>query len=373
MSKDLQEVVLTDREKAVPQILTTEQATNLRNELERKGQKLVFTNGCFDLLHPGHVRYLSQARELGDALIVALNSDASVSRLKGPERPIHTTEDRAEVILGLRAVDAVVVFEEDRATTLLSEIKPHIYCKGGDYTPDSLHPEEKAVMLTEGIDIQILPLVEGHSTSHTLNRMNSEESAHKLRLGILGSGSGSNFASIVKAIDESTLDAEIAVVISDQPKARILKRAAERGIPNHYVNPGDYKTKLGEPAQKEITDRLRAANVDLVILAGFMRLVKDPLLSSFENRILNVHPSLLPKFKGLTAWTQALEAGESEAGCTVHYVTEEMDEGEIILQGKVPIKEDDSPESLHARIKEVEHRLYPAAIAKIAPQIIAAR
>jgi len=359
--------------KPVPQILTNEQAHNLREDLESKGQKLVLTNGCFDLLHPGHVRYLSQAAQLGDALLVALNSDASVSALKGPERPLHTAEDRAEVLLGLRSVDAVIVFAEERATKLISEIKPHIYCKGGDYSPDSLNPEEKAALLSCGADIQILPLVAGHSTSNTLKKMNSSDdpAPRKLRLGVLGSGSGSNFASILSAIDEGILDAEISVVLSDHSEARILERAKERNIPAHYVNPGDYKTKLGEPAQKEITDRLKAADVELVILAGFMRLVKDPLLASFENRILNIHPSLLPKFKGLAAWTQALEAGEAETGATVHYVTEEMDEGEIIMQGKVPVHQEASPETLHARIQEVEHKLSPAVIAKIAPQILA--
>lgn len=115
--------------------MTAAEARALRDRLHREGRRVVFTNGCFDLLHAGHVRYLEQARRLGDALIVGLNSDASVRELKGPGRPLNSEFDRAEVLSGLRAVDGVVVFDSLRATELIRELKPHLYAKGGDYTP----------------------------------------------------------------------------------------------------------------------------------------------------------------------------------------------------------------------------------------------
>ena len=132
-----------------------------------------------------------------------------------------------------------------------------------------------------------------------------------------------------------------------------------------FVDPGDNPKRLPAAAQKEIRDRLLAADVDLVVLAGFMRLLKAEVLDAFPGRIVNIHPSLLPKYKGVAAWKQALEAGESEAGCTVHYVGAEVDAGEIIAQEAVPILDGDTPESLHARIQEVEHRLFPATIARL--------
>ncbi|MEM0898183.1 MAG: phosphoribosylglycinamide formyltransferase, partial [Verrucomicrobiota bacterium] len=176
----------------------------------------------------------------------------------------------------------------------------------------------------------------------------------------------SNFEALADAIVRGELDAEIVLVISDVESAPILEKARSRGIPSLSIDPGPYKTKLGRPAQKEIADRLRAAGVELVALAGFMRLVKDPLLEEFEGRIVNIHPSLLPKFKGLEAWRQALNAGESETGCTVHFVTAEMDAGEVLGQERVPILPSDTAESVHARIQEKEHRLYPAVIQRLA-------
>jgi len=122
------------------------EARALRDRLDAAGRKLVFTNGVFDLLHAGHVRYLAQARALGDALVVALNSDASVRVLKGPTRPLNSAEDRAEVLRALRSVDAVVVFDGERCATAITAIRPHLYAKGGDYTPNSLNREEKAAL-----------------------------------------------------------------------------------------------------------------------------------------------------------------------------------------------------------------------------------
>ena len=145
--------------------------SRVRDEMEAAGRRLVFTNGCFDLLHAGHVRYLRQARALGDALAVGLNSDRSVRELKGEGRPINPQDDRAEVLAALGCVDYVVIFDEQRATGLLRAVRPHIYAKGGDYTPDSLDAEERAALEAAGAEIRILPLVPGRSTTSTLGRI----------------------------------------------------------------------------------------------------------------------------------------------------------------------------------------------------------
>lgn len=189
-------------------------------------------------------------------------------------------------------------------------------------------------------------------------------------LGILGSGSGSNMQAILEAIDLGTLDARIALVLSDNPDAFILERARRRGIPAGVIDCGGFRTKFPEEAQAETAARLRAAGVELVCLAGFLRLVRRPLLDAFPRRIVNIHPSLLPAFPGLEAWTQALRAGVAETGCTVHYVDEGMDTGPVILSEAVPVLPDDTPQSLHARIQVVEHRLYPAAIRRAAEQLV---
>lgn len=190
-----------------------------------------------------------------------------------------------------------------------------------------------------------------------------------MRLGILGSGSGSNMQAILDAIDEGELDAEIALVLSDNPSAFILDRATARGIPAGLIDCGDYRTKFPDEAQAETARRLQEAGVDIVCLAGFMRLVKQPLLDAFPDRILNIHPALLPAFPGVEAWKQALEAGVSETGCTVHYVDAGMDTGPEIIQAKVPILPNDTAETLHARIQVEEHRLYPEAIRLVAEKL----
>jgi rfaE bifunctional protein nucleotidyltransferase chain/domain len=152
-------------------IVTAEELARIRAEMEAAGRRLVFTNGCFDLLHAGHVRYLQQARELGDALAVGLNSDRSVRELKGEGRPVNAQDDRAEVLAALGCVDFVVIFDGKRATEVLRAVRPHIYAKGGDYTPESLDADEREVLLAAGADIRILPLVPGRSTTSVLERM----------------------------------------------------------------------------------------------------------------------------------------------------------------------------------------------------------
>lgn len=143
---------------------------DIRAELAAQGKRLVFTNGCFDLLHAGHVRYLQQARALGDALVVAVNGDASVRALKGPTRPINHENDRAEVIAALGCVDFVTIFHTERVTDVVRTIRPHIYAKGGDYTVSSLDPGERGALEEAGTEIRILPLVPGRSTTSILEK-----------------------------------------------------------------------------------------------------------------------------------------------------------------------------------------------------------
>lgn len=183
-----------------------------------------------------------------------------------------------------------------------------------------------------------------------------------LRLAVLGSGSGSNCQSIFNAIDDGRLDAEVVLVLSDHEDAYILERARQRGVPTEYMDCGGFRNKFPLEVQEAVAARLQELQVDLVCLAGFMRLVKEPLLKAFPRRILNIHPALLPNFPGVEAWKQALDAGAKQTGCTVHYVDAGMDTGEILMQAYVPVLSGDTPESLHARIQVQEHILYPAAI-----------
>lgn len=188
----------------------------------------------------------------------------------------------------------------------------------------------------------------------------------KLRLGVLGSGKGSNFRAILEAIQAGRIDAEVAIVIADQPGAGILGFAAEAGIPTAEVIDPKYKTRLSPEVESHLVSLLQEAKVDLVVLAGYMRMVKAPMLEAFPRRVINIHPSLLPKFPGLAAWQQALEAGEATTGCTVHYVDSGMDTGEIIAQAEVPVLAEDTSETLHARIQQAEHSLYPSIVEKFA-------
>jgi phosphoribosylglycinamide formyltransferase-1 len=190
-----------------------------------------------------------------------------------------------------------------------------------------------------------------------------------VQLGILGSGKGSNCRAILESIRSGALVAEVRVVISDVFDAPILDIAREFSIPNAYLPPGGFRTRLEPQAEVDLVRMLRDAGVELVVLAGFMRVLKAPMLNAFPRRIVNVHPSLLPKFPGLEAWRQALEAGETLTGCTVHYVDEEIDHGDVIAQHEVPILAGDTPERLHARIQIAEHELYPAVIGQVCRQL----
>ena len=182
------------------------------------------------------------------------------------------------------------------------------------------------------------------------------------RFGVLGSGKGSNFCALAEAWKSENLDATPAIVLSDIETAGILPLGREFGIPTHFVPPGPFRTKMAPAAEEELVRLLREEKVDFVVLAGFMRVIKAPLLEAFPGRILNIHPSLLPAFRGLEAWRQALEAGVPEAGCTVHLVDAGVDTGTILGQSRVPVLPGDTAESLHARIQVAEHELYPRIV-----------
>jgi len=191
-----------------------------------------------------------------------------------------------------------------------------------------------------------------------------------LRLGVLGSGKGSNYRAIQDAILRGELAAETRIVISDIESAGILEAARGYGVRAEYVAPGRFRTKLEPEAEERVADLLKEAGVDLVVLAGYMRMVKAPLLTAFPGRIINIHPSLLPTFPGLEAWKQALVAGATETGCTVHYVDSGMDTGPIIAQRRVAVLPGDTPETLHARIQVAEHEVYPEVVRRIAAERI---
>jgi len=191
-------------------------------------------------------------------------------------------------------------------------------------------------------------------------------SADTFRLGVLGSGKGTNFVAIADAIVSGQVPAQVALVLSDVADSGILHHARGRGLPARYIPPGKFRTKLDEDAERAYVNVLREARVELVVLAGFMRVLKGDFLRAFEGRIVNIHPSLLPSFPGLESWKQALDYGVKVTGCTVHLVDAGVDSGPIIAQQTVPVLDDDTPESLHQRIHTAEHELYPRCLASLA-------
>jgi phosphoribosylglycinamide formyltransferase-1 len=186
------------------------------------------------------------------------------------------------------------------------------------------------------------------------------------RIGVLGSGQGSNFVAIADAIAAGKIPAQIAVVLSDVESAGILTHARERKLPAQFIAPGQFRTKLDEAAERAFVTALQNAQVDLIVLAGFMRVLKGDFLRAFEGRIVNIHPSLLPCFPGLQSWKQALDHGVKVAGCTVHFVDAGVDSGAIIGQQPVPVLDHDTPETLHQRIHVAEHELFPKCVAALA-------
>lgn len=182
----------------------------------------------------------------------------------------------------------------------------------------------------------------------------------KIRIAVLASGRGSNLQSIIEESQAGRLDAEIVLVASNKANAGALQRAEEAGIATCVIDHRQFKNR--EDFDREMVAALREAKVDLVILAGFMRLLSNLFIEAFSHRIMNIHPSLLPAFAGLDVQKKALEYGARFSGCTVHFVDGGLDTGPIVIQAVVPIHEDDSDDSLSARILEHEHRIYPRAI-----------
>ncbi|MDF5725744.1 MAG: phosphoribosylglycinamide formyltransferase [Rhizonema sp. PD37] len=182
-----------------------------------------------------------------------------------------------------------------------------------------------------------------------------------LKLGILASGNGSNFEAIAQAIKAGQLAAQIQILIYNHPEAQAAVRASDWGVPAVLLNHRDYNSR--EDFDEQIVQTLQQYNVEWVIMAGWMRLVTPVLIDAFTNKIINIHPSLLPSFKGIRAVEQALAAGVKITGCTVHLVCLEMDAGPILMQAAVPVLPDDTPETLHARIQMQEHRILPIAVA----------
>jgi len=183
-----------------------------------------------------------------------------------------------------------------------------------------------------------------------------------VRIGILVSGRGSNMVSIIKACSEGRIDGEVVTVISDNLDAPALAKAHSLGVEAVYIDPSPGKVVLKGEGETRYIEHLLSRNVDLVCLAGFMRIIKYGFLNQFKGRIMNIHPSLLPSFPGLEAQKQAVDYGVRFSGCTVHFVDESVDEGPIILQAVVPVFQNDTPESLAERILKEEHRIYPEAI-----------
>ena len=182
-----------------------------------------------------------------------------------------------------------------------------------------------------------------------------------LKLGIMASGNGSNFEAIAQAIEDGQINAQIQVLIYNNPSAKAAVRAANRGVEAVLLNHRDYKSR--QAFDKQIVQTLQQYDVEWVIMAGWMRVITPVLIDAFPDKIINIHPSLLPSFKGINAVEQALQAGVKIAGCTVHLVSLEVDSGPILIQAAVPVLPDDTAETLHARIQVQEHRILPQAIA----------
>lgn len=181
-----------------------------------------------------------------------------------------------------------------------------------------------------------------------------------LKLGVLASGRGSNFQSIIDEIEAGSLNASINLLITDNPDAYAIERARKQSIKYLYLNPHDFKSK--NDFYTRIAKELVKRDVDLVILAGFMRIVGKPLIEAFPNRIMNIHPALLPAFPGLHSQKQAVDYGVRVSGCTVHFVDEGMDTGPIIIQAAVVVSPDDTDDTLSERILRLEHKIFPYAI-----------
>jgi phosphoribosylglycinamide formyltransferase-1 len=184
----------------------------------------------------------------------------------------------------------------------------------------------------------------------------------RMRIGVLASGRGSNLQALIDSEREGRLDAEVALVVSDVEDAQALARARRAGIEARYIDPGPRRAHLSKESEREVIDVLETQRVDLIVLAGFMRILRRDFVRRFGGRIMNIHPSLLPSFPGLKVQKKALDYGVKYSGCTVHFVDEGVDTGPIIVQAAVPVVEGDTEETLAERILKEEHRIYTEAV-----------
>jgi len=189
----------------------------------------------------------------------------------------------------------------------------------------------------------------------------------KIKLGVLASGNGSNFEYIIKSIQNNQLNAEISILIVNNPDCLAIKKAIKYKIPYVIINHRDCQTRLEHDML--VLKKLEDLSVELIVMAGWMRIVGEEIINRFKKRLINIHPSLLPSFKGVDAIQQAIDKKVTITGCTVHYVQKEVDSGSIIIQAAVPLKEIDSKDSLKKRIQDMEHIILPIAIAKVAKQL----
>ena len=185
-----------------------------------------------------------------------------------------------------------------------------------------------------------------------------------IRTAVFASGKGSNFEVLTDYFKKSR-QVKIACLICDQPKAKVLEIARKKGIPAYLVECSAYKTRLDEACEQRIIEILKGERIELIVLAGYMRIIKSELLNRFKDRILNIHPSLLPAFPGLNPIKQALDYGVKIAGCTVHRVDEKIDHGKILGQRHVPVTEKDTLDTLEAKIHAQEHKLYPKVLKEV--------
>lgn len=185
-------------------------------------------------------------------------------------------------------------------------------------------------------------------------------------VALLASGKGSNVKVLIENVKAGELPVNIGIILSDNPSSGALEIAKKEGIKHYCITEKKYQTILSTKTEKEYIRILKEHNVDLICLAGFMRVIKEAMLNNFSGRIINIHPSLLPAFPGLEAWKQALDYGVKFTGCTTHFVEAGVDTGPIILQAVVPVLKDDTPETLHKRIQEKEHIIYPLTVKLIA-------
>ncbi|MGB3492828.1 MAG: phosphoribosylglycinamide formyltransferase [Elainellaceae cyanobacterium] len=210
----------------------------------------------------------------------------------------------------------------------------------------------------QGIDCESDTVILSPPISPQLWQMHRQ--SPPLRLGVMASGTGSNFSAIAQAIEEGRLNAQIQVVIYNNPDAGVVQRAQQKNIATCLLNHREFETR--ESLDQAIVDTLYHHQVDWVIMAGWMRRVTNVLIDAYRDRVINIHPSLLPSFPGIHAVEQALAAGVAIAGCTVHHVVLEVDSGPILMQAAVPVFPDDTSDSLHQRIHRQEHQIYPLAI-----------